>query len=148
MDFHDPNSFLRQHWMEITGLFTLGVSLWIAFGPLRHRIPPFFTRLGKYSATLKLLSLSGLCWFFLYRCLTDDIPSLAINWMLGFLGSVLLAGAIFVVTRKQPVRHHPTNPHASASSPPAPRPPASEKPPAALIRSACRPPAARAPAQP
>jgi hypothetical protein len=102
MDLTDVISFLRQHWLEISsGLCTLAVSLWIAFGPLRHRLPRFFSRIGKYSATLKLLSLSALCWFFFYRCLTDDVPSLAINWMLGFLGVALLAGAAFVVTRKQ-----------------------------------------------
>jgi hypothetical protein len=106
MEFHPVTTFVRHHWFEIGGFFTLAVSLWIAFGPLRHRLPRVLTRLGKYSATLKLLVLSGLCWFTLYRFLRDDIPSAALNWMLGCLGTMLLAGAAFVLTRKQsPPRH-------------------------------------------
>ncbi len=112
MDLHLVNTFFREHWLEIAGLFTLGLSLWVAFGPARHRLPRVLTRFGKYSATLKLLSLSGLCWFLLYKCLTDDEPSLALNWLLGSLGVVLLAGAAFVVTRKQePAKHHAPHPH-------------------------------------
>jgi hypothetical protein len=98
------NHFLRHHWFEIAGLFTLAVSLWIAFGPLRHRLPRFLTRLGKYSATLKLLGLSTLCWIALYKSVTDDEPSLALNWLLGWLGGMLLAGALYVLTRKQVYR--------------------------------------------
>ncbi|HVU65380.1 MAG TPA: hypothetical protein VHC70_15470 [Phycisphaerales bacterium] len=149
MDFTDANSFLRQHWMEISGLFTLGVSLWIAFGPLRHRLPRLLTRLGKYSATLKLVLLSGGCWFLLYRCMTDDEPSLAINWMLAFLGIVLLAGAAFVVTRRQAgPRSAPGASGGQADAGPQARPTEPGAGAALRIRSACTPKARGAPAQP
>jgi len=131
MDLHEFNAFLRRHWIEIAGLFTLAVSLWIAFGPLRHRLPRFLTRLGKYSATLKLLTLSAGCWFLLYarffRIPGDvgddgppaDEPSLILGVLLGILGVVLFAGAVFVVTRKQGERVQ-----APPPPPPAPRLPA------------------------
>jgi hypothetical protein len=98
-----------HYWLELGSLALLGLSLWIAFGPMRHRLPKLVTRFGKYSATLKLLTLSGLCWFGLYKCLTDNEPSAALNWLLGSLGVILLAGAAYVFTRKQgiPVRHAP-----------------------------------------
>ncbi len=108
MDLHPITTFVRVHWLEVGGLFTLAVSLWIAFGPLRHRLPRVLTRFGKYSATLKLLTLSGLCWYTLYHFLTDDKPSAALNWMLGCLGLMLLGGAVFIFTRKPthaPHRH-------------------------------------------
>jgi hypothetical protein len=123
MDLTPLTSFIRVHWLEIGGLFTLGVSLWIAFGPLRHRLPRVLTRLGKYSATLKLLTLSGICWFTLYRFLSDDIPSAALNWLLGCLGVMLLAGAAFIITRKQaparPVHQHRLTPVVRKQGPPA-----------------------------
>lgn len=112
MDFTLFNKFVSAHWFEIGGICTLGFSVWIAFGPLRHYLPRFLIRLGKYSATLKLLFLSGVCWFSLYRFLTDDIPSAAINWLVGCLGLVLLFAAIFVFTRK----HHVHPPADSASA--------------------------------
>ena len=109
MDFHLVTKFITDHPWEIGGICTLGFSLWIAFGPLRHYLPRFLVRLGKYSATLKLLFLSGVCWFTLYRFLTDDIPSAAVNWLVGCLGVMYLHAAIFVFTRK----HHP---HAAAGT--------------------------------
>ena len=112
MDFHDLKLFVQDRWLEVLlGALTLTIGLWIAFGPLRHRIPKFFTRLGKYSATFKLISLSGVCWFGLYKAATDSKPSMALNWLLGSLGVVLLAGAIWVVTRKQGGPRHKA-PHA------------------------------------
>ena len=120
MDFTPITKFVSTHWLEIGGLFTLGLSLWIAFGPLRHRLPKVLTRFGKYSATLKLLFLSGVCWFTLFRFLTDDIPSAALNWLLGCLGTMLLLGAVFVLTRKQAPRAHTPNTHpAQRQGPPA-----------------------------
>ena len=121
---------------------TLGVSLWIAFGPLRHRLPKPLTRLGKYSAVLKLLFLSGVCWVTLFRFMSDDVPSAPINWMLGCLGTLLFCGAVFVITRKQ--AHHTSNqPGASSPAPhlapkaaaakvelPKPRPVVPSRPPA------------------
>jgi hypothetical protein len=99
------HDLLHHYWKEGLGLFTLVVSLWIAFGPLRHRLPKILTRFGKYSATLKLTVLSTLCWIGFYRNMTDEEPSLALNWVLAGLGMLLLAGALFVLTRKQaPVR--------------------------------------------
>jgi len=124
MGLHEINRFIRHHWVEISGLFTLAVSLWIAFGPLRHRLPRVLTRLGKYSATLKLVFLSALCWIAFYKSITDDVPSAALNWLLGWLGGTLLAGALFVLTRKQTVRATTTTPpHAPAPRPPATVPP-------------------------
>ena len=113
MDFTPITKFVTAHWFEIGGLLTLGFSLWIAFGSLRHYLPRFMIRLGKYSATLKLLFLSGVCWFTLYRFLGDDIPSAAVNWLVGCLGVMLLLAAFFVFTRK----HHV---HAPAGSAPGP----------------------------
>jgi hypothetical protein len=126
MDLTKANQFLHEHWLEIAGLFTLAVSLWIAFGPLRHRLPKVITRFGKYSATLKLVSLSGICWFLLYKGLVDDVPSAAINWLLGALGVILLVGAAFIVTRKQTQPVHPAPPHKPSPVPPLPRPRSSE----------------------
>lgn len=123
MDLHHLNQFFHQHLIELSGLFTLAVSLWIAFGPLRHRLPRFLTRLGKFSATFKLVSLSGICWFLFYKNLTDDEPSLGMNWLLGTLGVILLCGAAWVVTRKQ---FHPKHNRL----PPAPHPPTAEQRPA------------------
>ncbi len=119
MDLHPLTTFVRVHWLEVGGLFTLAVSLWIAFGPLRHRMPRVLTRLGRYSATLKLLTLSGLCFFTLYRFLTDDKPSAALNWLLGCLAIMLLGGAVFVFTRKPThLLHKPITPTAREKGPP------------------------------
>jgi hypothetical protein len=123
MDLQHLNQFAREHWLEISGLLTLGVSLWIAFGPFRHRLPKVLTRFGKYSATLKLLGLSAFCWILLYKSLVDDEPSMALDWLLGSLGICLLAGAAFVVTRKQGARKPaaPRHPAAVGTMPPAKR---------------------------
>lgn len=106
MDAQVILKFFHDHWLELLGLCTLGLSLWIAFGLLRHRLPKVITRFGKYSAALKLLGLSGVCWFGLYHALTDDEPSAAVNWLLGCLGLLLLVGALWVLTRPQTARHH------------------------------------------
>ncbi|MBY0261524.1 MAG: hypothetical protein K2Q20_04235, partial [Phycisphaerales bacterium] len=83
----------------VISAFTLGVSFWIAFGPLRHRLPRFITRFAKLSAVLKLLALAGLCiWGLVHNIRFDD--SLAMRWLLGVLTVVLLAGAAFVATRR------------------------------------------------
>jgi hypothetical protein len=110
MDFTPLTKFVSAHWLEIGGICTLGFSLWIAFGPLRHRLPKPLTRLGKYSATLKLLFLSGVCWVALFRFLNDDIPSAPVNWMVGGLGVILLLAAAFVITRKQTKPAHSAQP--------------------------------------
>ena len=125
MRIEDLTTFVRVHWLEVGGLFTLAASLWIAFGPLRHRLPRVLTRLGRYSATLKLLTLSGLCFFTLYRFLTDDKPSAAINWLVGCLALMLLGGAVFIFTRKPthaPHRHDakPAQPKGPPAKPAAP----------------------------
>lgn len=99
--------FFLHHRLELGSLVLLGLSLWIAFGPMRHRLPRVITRFSKYSAALKLLTLSGLCWFGLYQCLTDDEPSAALNWLLGALGLILLFGAFRVFTFKHA---HPARP--------------------------------------
>lgn len=112
MDLHPLTTFVRAHWLEVGGLFTLMVSLWIAFGPLRHRLPRVLTRMGRYSATLKLLTLSGLCFFTLYRFLTDDKPSAALNWLVGCLALMLFGGAVYVFTRK-----HTHGPHKHDAKP-------------------------------
>lgn len=119
MDLQTITTFVRVHWLEVGGLFTLAVSLWIAFGPLRHRLPRVLTRLGRYSATLKLLTLSGLCFFTLYRFLTDDKPSAALNWLVGCLALMLLGGAAFIFTRKPThAPHTHAQPPAQAKGPP------------------------------
>ena len=71
-------------------------------------------------ATLKLLTLSGLCFFTLYRFLTDDKPSAAINWLVGCLALMLLGGAVFIFTRKptHAPHRHDAKP-AQAKGPPA-----------------------------
>lgn len=99
--------------------FTLGVSFWIAFGPLRHRLPRFITRFAKLSATLKLLGLAGIClWGLVHNIRSDD--ALAMRWLLSILALALLAGAAFVATR----RPCPPSSHPSAPPPPGPRGPA------------------------
>ena len=130
MDLHPISTFVRLHWLEVGGLFTLAVSLWIAFGPLRHRLPRVLTRFGKYSAALKLLTLSGLCWYTLYHFLTDDKPSAALNWLLGCLGIMLLSGAVFILTRKQTRTPyaHPAEPAQAKGPPVKPAAPARSSP--------------------
>lgn len=112
-------TFLRLHWLESGGLLTLAASLWLAFGPLRHRLPRVLTRFGKYSATLKLLSLSALCFFTLHRFLTDEAPSAALNWLLACLGLMLLGSAGYVLTRKQARRDRPRATPDHEKRPPA-----------------------------
>ena len=95
---------------EVVGsAITLGVSLWVAFGPLRHRLPKFLTRLAKYSVAFKLLMLSGLCWWGCYlnwphrppaRVLGGLRPFGALVWILGSLGIGLIGGAIYVLQLK------------------------------------------------
>jgi NAD/NADP transhydrogenase beta subunit len=79
--------------------FTLCLSFWVAFGPLRHRLPRFITRFAKYSAAFKLAALSALCWWALHMNIQAH-GSYPIRWMLVMLGVSLLAGAGFVLTRK------------------------------------------------
>ncbi len=132
MDFTPITKFVSAHWLEIGGILTLGFSLWIAFGPLRHYLPRFLIRLGKYSATLKLLFLSGVCWFTLYRFLTDDVPSTPANWLVGVLGIILLLAAIFVFTRKHhvPAPADSTRPTKTQGPPAKPATPARSSAPA------------------
>lgn len=90
----------KRELFEIIGsAITLGVSLWVAFGPLRHRLPRFLTRLAKYSVALKLLTLSGLCWwgFFANR---EYHGYHALRWGLLVLAIGLIGGALYVLTLK------------------------------------------------
>lgn len=95
-------------------VFTLLVSFYIAFGPLRHRLPRFITRFAKYSAGLKLLALSGLCWFALYQNVHVDGPR-SLRWMLTALAIAFIGGAVFVLTRKTPVVKVQTEQEGKAS---------------------------------
>lgn len=101
---------------EIAGsAITLSVSLWVAFGPLRHRLPKFLTRLAKYSVALKLLTLSGLCWWGFYANWHGHPRPRALEWTLSVLGVGLIGGAIYVLQLK-------TAPAATAKQLPAPNP--------------------------
>jgi hypothetical protein len=103
------------------GAGTLLLSLYVAFGPLRHRLPRVLTRFAKYSAAAKLTSLSLLSWFWFYRNAQHDGPR-ALGWALSLLGVSLLAAAYYVIRR--PVIATPTAqtapivPAAAANDPP------------------------------
>src|SRR5205085_2063326 len=77
---------------------TLGGSLYLAFGPFRHRLPRILTRFAKISATLKLFSLSVLCGWGLWVNVHHDGPR-AIRWLLTLVGLALLGCAVFIATR-------------------------------------------------
>lgn len=97
------------------GLATLALSLYVAFGPLRHRLPRILTRLGKWSATLKLMSLAALCGYGVYRNIQHH-GSFAMRWWLTGLGVILLGAAAYVVTRRSESR-----PSHGSAAPAAPR---------------------------
>jgi len=90
----------KKEIFEIIGsAITLSVSLWIAFGPLRHRLPKFLTRLAKYSVALKLLMLSGLCWWGWYENRMHHGYK-ALRWTLFALALGLIGGALYVLSIK------------------------------------------------
>jgi hypothetical protein len=86
---------------------TLGVSLWLAFGPLRHRLPRFITRFARCSAALKLVASAGVCGWLLWQNVEHD-GSRALRWGLTVSGVVLVYLAVWVLRRG--VRSGPTRP--------------------------------------
>ncbi len=81
------------------GALTLGVSLWLAFGPLRSRLPKFVTRFAKFSVALKLTTVAGVCAWALRSNILHD-GSMAVNWGLVAAVLLLLSGAVWVLRRK------------------------------------------------
>lgn len=78
---------------------TLGVSLWVAFGPLRHRLPRVLTRLAKYSAAAKLVGVSAVCAWGLHDNLHHH-GSHAVRWALGTTAIITAAAAVWILMRK------------------------------------------------
>ena len=75
---------------------TLGVSAFVAFGPLRHRLPRFITRLARYSMALKLGTMAGFCGFLLWHNVRDHGP-MSGRWALTGVAVLLVAAGIRVL---------------------------------------------------
>jgi hypothetical protein len=116
-----------KHLFEYGGLVTLAVSLWIAFGPLRHRLPKILTRYAKISAALKLTGLSVVCWIACWHAWQEH-ASHAARWSMALAGVVLLAAAVFVLTRRTPAAAGAAAEPVGPSTPPPPSPTASSPP--------------------
>jgi hypothetical protein len=86
------------------GACTLGVSLYLAFGPLRSRLPRVLTRFARLAAVLKLAALGIACAWWLRVNIRHDGP-MAIRWVLVIVGLSLIAAAAFVATRPAAPAH-------------------------------------------
>ncbi len=75
---------------------TLGVSALVAFGPLRHRLPRFMTRLARYSMALKLASLAVVSGYFLWQNVRDHGP-MSGRWGLGMVAVLCVGAAVRVL---------------------------------------------------
>ena len=78
---------------------TLGVSAFVAFGPLRHRLPRVLTRLAKYSMAFKLGMLGTVCGVMLWHNVRDEGP-MAGRWVLTVLAVGFAAAAVRVLFLK------------------------------------------------
>jgi threonine/homoserine/homoserine lactone efflux protein len=80
----------------VIAVVTLGVSAFVAFGPLRHRLPRFITRLARYSMALKLCTMAGFCGFLLWHNVRDQGP-MSGRWALTGVAVLLVAAGIRVL---------------------------------------------------
>ena len=94
----------------IIGGTTLVGGLFLAYGPLRHRLPRFITRFARYSAALKLLFVAVVAGIALYHSVHAEHR--ALHWIF-FAGVMLTAigGAVFVLLRPAGVRRRPSDDH-------------------------------------
>lgn len=75
-------------------LVTLAVSAFVAFGPLRHRLPRVLTRLARYSMAFKLGSLAVVGGVMLWHNVRDEGP-----WSARWVLSVLVVGFAVAAVR-------------------------------------------------
>lgn len=75
---------------------TLGVSAFVAFGPLRHRLPRFVTRFARYSMAFKLASLAAVSGYFLWHNVRDHGP-MSGRWALGMVAVLCVGAAVRVL---------------------------------------------------
>ena len=77
-------------------VITLGVSAFVAFGPLRHRLPRFLTRLARFSMAFKLASLAAVSGYFLWHNVRDHGP-VSGRWALGAVMMLCVGAAVRVL---------------------------------------------------
>ena len=78
---------------------TLGVSAFVAFGPLRHRLPRVLTRFAKFSMSFKLGMLAIVTGVMLWHNVRDQGPS-AGRWVLTVLCVGFAVSAVRVLFLK------------------------------------------------
>lgn len=88
-----------HHYEYIGGALTLAISLWVAFGPLRHRLPRFLTRFAKLSAVLKLSATAIICGYVGVQTIRHH-GSAAVAWAALTMCVLLIIGAVYVVRWK------------------------------------------------
>ena len=76
---------------------TLVVSAFVAFGPLRHRLPRFVTRLARFSMAFKLASLAAaVLGYFLWHNVRDHGP-MSGRWAIGMVAVLCVGAAVRVL---------------------------------------------------